>query len=64
MAVRVNDGLKLEVMDPKEHKGDIEQEEGESKKGDCNDRDHRGGLGIQDCGGRQENSLRTVRLDS
>ena len=28
MAVRVNDGLELEVMDPKEHKGDVEQEEG------------------------------------
>ena len=27
-AVRVNDGLELEVMDPKEHKGDVEQEEG------------------------------------
>ena len=28
MAVRVNDGLELEVTDPKEHKGDVEQEEG------------------------------------
>ena len=24
MAVRVNDGLELEVTDPKEHKGDVE----------------------------------------
>ena len=28
MAVRVNDGLELEVTDPKEHKRDVEQEEG------------------------------------
>ena len=28
MAVRVNDGLELEVTDPKEYKGDVEQEEG------------------------------------
>ena len=27
-AVRVNDGLELEVTDPKEHQGDVEQEEG------------------------------------
>ena len=27
-AVRVNNGLELEVTDPKEHKGDVEQEEG------------------------------------
>ena len=27
-AARVNDGLELEVTDPKEHKGDVEQEEG------------------------------------
>ena len=46
MAVRVNDGLELEVTDPKEYKGDVEQEKRESKKGDCDDRDHRGGLGI------------------
>ena len=28
MAVRVNDSLELEVMDPKEYKGDVEQEKG------------------------------------
>ena len=28
MAVRVNDSLELEVTGPKEHKGDVEQEEG------------------------------------
>ena len=39
--MRVNDSLELEVTDPKEHKGDVEQEEGESKKGDCDDEDHR-----------------------
>ena len=27
MAVRVNDGLELEVTDPKEYQGDVEQEE-------------------------------------
>ena len=59
-AVRVKDGLELEVTDPKEHKGDVEQEEGQSEKTDSNNGGHRRGLGIQDCGGRQENSLRTV----
>ena len=29
-AVRVNDGLELEVTDPQENQGDIEQKDGES----------------------------------
>ena len=64
MAVRVNDGLELEVTDPKEYQGDVEQEDGESEEGNGDDGDHRRGLGIQSCGGRQENSLRTVRSNS
>ena len=59
-AARVNNGLELEVTDPKEYQGDVKQEERESEEGNSDNGDHRGGLGIQSCGGRQENSLRTV----
>ena len=63
IAVRVNDGLELEMTDPQEYKGDVEQEDGESEKRN-GDGGHKSGLGIQSCGGRQENSLRTVRSNS
>ena len=63
MAVRVNDGLELEVTDPQENQGDVEQKDGESEEGN-GDGGHKSGLGIQSCGGRQENSLRTVRSNS
>ena len=62
-AVKVNDGLELEVTDPQEDYREVEQEDGESKEGN-GERGHKSGLGIQSCGGRQENSLRTVRSDS